>query len=40
MATAGAVWQFGAYGLYGGAFVGLVALSFVDVKKGGEGDNG
>jgi hypothetical protein len=38
MATAGAVWQFGPYGLYGGAAVGLVALSFVDVRK--EDDDG
>lgn len=38
MAIAGAVWQFGPYGLYGGAVVGLVALSFIDVKKGGEDD--
>jgi hypothetical protein len=36
MATAGAVWQFGPYGLYGGAFVGALALAFVDLKKGGE----
>jgi hypothetical protein len=38
MATAGAVWQFGPYGLYGGAFVGAVALAFVDIRK--EGDDG
>lgn len=41
MATAGAVWQFGPYGLYGGAAAGLVALSFMDirhnVKKGVDG---
>lgn len=41
MATAGAVWQFGPYGLYGGAVAGLVALSFVnvenDVEKGDDG---
>lgn len=36
LATAGATWQFGPYGLYGGALVGLLALSFVDVKKGGD----
>ena len=36
MATAGATWQFGPYGLYGGSAVGLIALAFVDVKKGGE----
>lgn len=36
MATAGATWQFGPYGLYGGALVALVALSFVNVKKGGD----
>lgn len=36
LATAGATWQFGPYGLYGGALVGLVALSLVDVKKGGD----
>ena len=42
MATAGAVWQFGYYGLYGGALVGVIALTFVDVekKKEGGGDNG
>jgi hypothetical protein len=41
MATAGAVWQFGPYGLYGGAVVGLLALTFVNVEKkkeGGEDD--
>lgn len=38
MATAGGVWQFGFYGLYGGAAVGLIALSFVDVRK--EDDDG
>jgi hypothetical protein len=38
MATAGAVWQFGPYGLYGGAAVGLIALSFVNVRK--EDDDG
>lgn len=41
MATSGAVWQFGPYGLYGGAFVGLVTLGFIhidsDKKKGGDG---
>lgn len=36
MATAGAVWQFGPYGLYGGAVAGAVALAFIDVKKGGD----
>lgn len=36
MATAGATWQFGPYGLYGGALVGLVALSFIDIEKGGD----
>lgn len=36
LATAGATWQFGPYGLYGGAGVGLLALSFVNVKKGGD----
>ena len=36
MATAGAVWQFGPYGLYGGAVAGAVALGFIDVKKGGD----
>lgn len=36
MATLGATWQFGYYGLYGGAAVGLLALSFVDIKKGGD----
>lgn len=39
MATAGAVWQFGPYGLYGGAFVGLVALTFVNVEKRKEGED-
>lgn len=41
MATAGAVWQFGYYGLYGGALAGLIALSFVNVEKvekGGDED--
>lgn len=41
-ATAGAVWQFGPYGLYGGALIGLLALTFVDIekpeKKGGDTD--
>jgi uncharacterized membrane protein len=37
MATAGAVWQFGYYGLYGGALAGAIALSFADVKKKGGG---
>lgn len=37
MAVAGAVWQFGPYGLYGGAVAGAVALAFVDVRKGGDG---
>lgn len=36
MVTAGAVWQFGPYGLYGGAVAGAVALAFIDVKKGGD----
>lgn len=42
MATAGAVWQFGPYGLYGGALAGVIAISFVNIgdneKKGGEDD--
>lgn len=39
MATAGAVWQFGPYGLYGGAFVGAFTLTFVEIdKKGGDDD--
>lgn len=38
MATAGAIWQFGYYGLYGGAVAGAIALSFVNVRK--EGDDG
>jgi len=38
LATAGATWQFGPYGLYGGALVGLVALTFVNVKGGDDGD--
>jgi hypothetical protein len=38
MATAGAVWQFGPYGLYGGAAAGLIALSFVNVEKTKGGD--
>ena len=38
MATAGAVWQFGPYGLYGGAVVGALALTLVDVRK--EDDRG
>ena len=40
MATAGAVWQFGPYGLYGGAALGALMLTFVDFdekKKGGDG---
>jgi hypothetical protein len=37
MATAGAVWQFGPYGLYGGAVAGAVALAFIDVRKEGDG---
>jgi hypothetical protein len=37
MATAGAVWQFGPYGLYGGAVVGALALAFVDVRKEDDG---
>jgi hypothetical protein len=37
MATAGAVWQFGPYGLYGGALIGLIALAFIDIDKGGSG---
>lgn len=37
MATAGAVWQFGPYGLYGGAVAGAIAMSFVDVKGGDDG---
>lgn len=39
LATAGAVWQFGPYGLYGGAAAGLIALTFVNVKEKG-GDDG
>jgi hypothetical protein len=35
MATAGAVWQFGPYGLYAGAAAGLLALTFIDIEKGG-----
>jgi hypothetical protein len=38
MAIAGAVWQFGPYGLYGGAVVGLAALSFVNIEKGDSDD--
>lgn len=37
LATAGATWQFGPYGLYGGAAAILLTLSFVDVKSGGDG---
>lgn len=42
MATAGATWQFGPYGLYGGAAAGLLALSFVDVRSNDveKGDDG
>lgn len=40
MATAGATWQFGPYGLYGGAFVGLLAMTFVNVDKPKKGDEG
>jgi hypothetical protein len=36
MATAAAVWQFGPYGLYGGALFGAVAMTFVDIEKGGD----
>lgn len=32
--VAGAVWQFGFYGLYGGGAVGVLVLSFIDIKKG------
>jgi hypothetical protein len=39
MATAGATWQFGPYGLYGGATLGALALAFVDIKEKG-GDDG
>ena len=35
--VAGAVWQFGPYGLYGGGAVGLAALTFVDTKGGRSG---
>lgn len=43
MATAGAVWQFGQYGLYGGAGLLLLIFSFIDIdkpdkKKGGADD--
>lgn len=38
MAVVGAVWQFGPYGLYGGAFVGAVVLTFINVEKGGRSD--
>jgi hypothetical protein len=41
LATAGAVWQFGPYGLYGGALAGALALTFVDIeKKRGDGVDG
>lgn len=36
MATAGAVWQFGPYGLYGGAATGALVMTFVNVRKEGE----
>lgn len=39
MATAGAAWQFGPYGLYGGAVLAAIALTFVDVT-GKEDDDG
>lgn len=35
MATAGAVWQFGPYGLYGGAAIGVGILMVIDIEKGG-----
>lgn len=38
MATGAAVWQFGPYGLYGGALVGLVVLSLTDVDEKGGSD--
>lgn len=38
MATAGAVWQFGPYGLYGGSALGVLILTFVNIEKGGDGD--
>jgi hypothetical protein len=38
MATAGGVWQFGPYGLYGGAAVGVAAISFINIKKGDRDD--
>lgn len=36
MATAGAVWQFGPYGFYGGAAIGTVILMVIDIEKGGD----
>jgi hypothetical protein len=38
LATAGAAWQFGPYGLYGGAALALISLTFVDIRK--EDDDG
>jgi hypothetical protein len=35
MGTAGAVWQFGPYGLYGGAAAGIGLLMAIDIEKGG-----
>lgn len=32
--VAGAVWQFGFYGLYGGGVAGMLVLSFINIKKG------
>lgn len=40
MATAGAVWQVGPYGLYGGALAGLLFLSFIDVDRPGKKKGG
>lgn len=31
--TAGAVWQFGPYGLYGGGLLVIAILSFTDIDK-------
>lgn len=34
LSTAGAVWQFGPYGLYGGAALIIALVSFANIEKG------
>lgn len=36
--TAGLVWQFGPYGLYGGGVLATLVIGFYDPEKGGGSD--